>query len=63
MSIEPETQEVIKESSLSIDSKDLKNKTILIAEDDEINYMLLDAIFRVKNVKTIWVQNGAQAVL
>lgn len=61
-SFESKPGEKMIESKISIDSKDLKNKTILIAEDNETNYMLLEEILRGKNVKTIWVQNGAQAL-
>lgn len=39
-----------------------KAKTILIAEDEELNYMLLDQLLSGYNLKLIRVMNGAEAV-
>ncbi|WP_461631730.1 PAS domain S-box protein [Labilibaculum euxinus] len=40
----------------------LKNETILIVEDIEINYHLLDEILTPTSAKVIWVKNGMEAV-
>lgn len=38
------------------------NKTILIAEDEDMNYFLLEEILYRTNVKIIWAENGQKAV-
>jgi PAS domain S-box-containing protein len=38
------------------------NKTILIAEDEEVNYNLLETIIAPTKAKIIWVRNGLEAV-
>ncbi len=39
-----------------------KDKTILIAEDEEVNYNLLETIILPTKAKIIWVRNGLDAV-
>ncbi len=41
---------------------DWKDKTFLIAEDDEINYNLLKIILKQTGAKIIWAQNGLEAL-
>lgn len=41
---------------------DWKNKVLLIAEDEEINYVLLTELLEPTGVKIIWANDGAQAV-
>jgi signal transduction histidine kinase len=50
--------EVIKEDV----SSSLKNKTILIAEDDNINFLLFDKIMKDSNYKIIRAKDGEEAV-
>lgn len=39
-----------------------ENKTILIAEDETLNFRLLDIILRKTKAKIVWVKNGEDAV-
>lgn len=41
---------------------DWKNKTILIAEDDSINFKLMDLMLRKTGVNIIWAKNGKEAL-
>lgn len=41
---------------------DLTGKKILIVEDSEINYMLLEIMLKKLNVEIVWALNGLQAV-
>jgi len=41
--------------------RDWRNKTILIAEDDSINYNLLNIILRQTGARVVWAQNGLEA--
>jgi len=41
---------------------DLTKKTILIVEDDETSFALLEALLKLKGIKSIWVKNGKEAV-
>lgn len=41
---------------------DWSKKTILVAEDEELNYLLLEEILGELKCKIIWVNNGAEAV-
>lgn len=41
---------------------DWTNKTILIAEDQKINFIILKAIFDKTNATVIWAQDGEEAV-
>ncbi len=41
---------------------DFNGKTILVAEDAEYNYLLLEEITELANVKIIWAKNGVEAV-
>jgi signal transduction histidine kinase/CheY-like chemotaxis protein len=43
-------------------SPNLSDKVILIAEDVEINYMLISELLSPTKVKLIWAKNGAEAV-
>ncbi|MDD4746963.1 MAG: response regulator [Salinivirgaceae bacterium] len=48
--------------SAEMDLPNLKGKTILIAEDVEINYMLISELLSPTKVTLIWAKNGAEAV-
>jgi len=50
------------ESSPNGDDEDLSNKTILIAEDDENNYLFIEEVLRKTKMKTIWALNGKEAL-
>ncbi len=54
LSVEKETGE--KEKKL------LSDKTILIVEDDNSNYMLLDKLLTLENANTIWAKNGEESI-
>jgi CheY-like chemotaxis protein len=41
---------------------DWSNKTILVAEDHRLSYILLKAMIERHNAKVIWAQNGEEAV-
>lgn len=41
---------------------DWKNKVLLVAEDEDINYMYINEILTPTGVKTIWAKDGLQAV-
>lgn len=41
---------------------DLTGKTILIAEDVDLNYYFVERILKKTNAKVIWAQNGEDAV-
>jgi CheY-like chemotaxis protein len=42
--------------------KDWAGKTVLIAEDEEINYYLLEETFYGTDVNIIWAKNGREAI-
>ena len=47
---------------MSIPHISLPGITILIAEDEPINYMLLNKILEVTQCRTVWAKNGREAV-
>ncbi|MDY0282006.1 MAG: response regulator [Salinivirgaceae bacterium] len=49
-------------TSAEMDLPNLKGKTILIAEDVEINYMLISELLSPTKVTLIWAKNGAEAI-
>ena len=40
----------------------LNNKTILIVEDENSNYLLLDTLLKLENINTIWARNGEESI-
>ena len=44
------------------EKKFLSDKTILIAEDENSNYMLLDKLLKLENANTIWARNGEESI-
>ncbi len=50
------------EPSIGYEPIYLTGKTILIAEDEETNFILVDEILKNFNAKTIWVKDGKKAV-
>jgi len=40
----------------------LSDKTILIVEDENSNYLLLDKLLTLENVNTIWAKNGEESI-
>lgn len=44
------------------DSYDWKDKVILVAEDEEINYLFLEEVLNRTSAKVIWAKNGQEAV-
>ena len=47
---------------MSVYSGLLKDKTLLVVEDEESNYFLLERILRRTNAKIIWAKNGIDAI-
>ena len=47
---------------MSVYSGLLKDKTLLVVEDEESNYFLLERILRRTNAKVIWAKNGIDAI-
>lgn len=41
---------------------DWKNKTLLVAEDVESNFQLIETLLRKTGIKIIWVKNGQEAI-
>lgn len=41
---------------------DWKDKTILIAEDEDSNYLYLEAVLQKTGAKLIWARNGEEAI-
>lgn len=55
--------DIIEYSTTELEKSNLlENKIILIVEDTETNYHLLDIILKRENAKTIWATDGVQAV-
>lgn len=50
------------DNPLQPDYPDLSGKTILIADDMDVNYILLEAILRKTNARLIWARDGKEAV-
>jgi len=44
------------------EKKLLSDKTILIVEDENSNYMLLDKLLTLENANTIWARNGEESI-
>ncbi|MCK5535218.1 MAG: response regulator [Bacteroidales bacterium] len=42
--------------------KNWEGKTVLIAEDEEVNYYLLEETFYGTNAKILWAKNGKEAI-
>ncbi|MEL6719574.1 MAG: ATP-binding protein, partial [Bacteroidota bacterium] len=49
-------------NKLAINFHHFDKKRILIAEDELLNFKLLEVIFKDLNVEIVWVQNGVEAV-
>jgi len=41
---------------------DFKNKVILIVDDEEVNYLVLNELLIAWGAKTLWAKNGKEAV-
>ena len=59
--IEKHTPQVVTENKL-LTNINWRNKIILIAEDDEVNYHFLEAVFADTQAQLIHVNNGSQAI-
>jgi CheY-like chemotaxis protein len=55
-----ESPEIIEENK--INKLNWKNKVILIAEDDDVNFQFLDAIMQMTNAKVLRAKNGQEAI-
>jgi PAS domain S-box-containing protein len=47
---------------MDIQAKDWKNKVLLIAEDEEINFLFISELLEPTGVNMLWARDGAQAV-
>ena len=45
-----------------MENHDWSNKTILIAEDEKINYLFLKAVFEKSGARILWARNGQEAI-
>lgn len=45
-----------------ISSYNWKGKVILVAEDEEINYLFLDEVLNRTGAKVLWAKNGKEAI-
>lgn len=52
----------ISQTTTSADVPDMEGKTILIAEDAEINFILMRKLLEKTNAEIIWTKNGAECV-
>ena len=50
------------DNPLQPDYPDLSGKTILIADDMDVNYILLETILRKTKARLIWARDGKEAV-
>ncbi len=58
----PETPAIVKPKAALIPEHNWSGKVILVAEDEDSNYFLLDRILKRTGVKMIWARNGVEAV-
>jgi signal transduction histidine kinase/ActR/RegA family two-component response regulator len=54
--------QVVKTEDELVDKLDWQNKHILVAEDDIVNFMLLNEILKKTNAKIYWAKNGLEAI-
>ncbi len=54
--------ETMKQKYLSSGLPDFSGLTILVAEDIEANYLLIEAILKKTHAKIIWARDGREAV-
>ncbi len=47
---------------LAVKKIDFKNKVILVVEDEEVNFLILNELLTAWGVSTIWARNGKEAV-
>ncbi|MGX7668294.1 ATP-binding protein [Flavobacterium pedocola] len=59
---ESQNKEVKIKETVELDDSD-GNETILVAEDDNINFLLLEKIMKLKHYKIIRAKNGEEAIL
>ncbi len=60
--VEPGSRDDREEEETILVKEDWGQKTILVAEDDPDNYLLLEEIFEPFKVKLLWAKNGIDAV-
>ncbi len=58
----PTNEIIIKEKNYSLSINSLYNKKILIAEDDETNFFLLNEYLENTGAELIWVKDGKEVV-
>ena len=54
--------QVEKKTGKKKETKLLSDKTILIVEDENSNYMLLETLLKLENANTIWARNGEESI-
>ncbi len=51
-----------KNNRIKFDDYNWKNKTILIAEDEQTNFQYLNEVLKITNATVLWAKNGQEAV-
>jgi PAS domain S-box-containing protein len=51
-----------KDKKFELSDFDWRNKTILIAEDDDFNFIVLDELLKMSNINVIHAKNGKEAI-
>ncbi|MEW5844782.1 MAG: response regulator [Bacteroidota bacterium] len=57
---QPFTDEISEEQAIK--KVDFKNNVVLIVEDEEVNYLILNELLTAWGISTIWARNGKEAV-
>ncbi|MBI9035349.1 MAG: response regulator [Bacteroidales bacterium] len=57
-----ETQAAIEPIEPKYKKIDLKGKTILVAEDNDLNFMVIEKMLGIHGAKLLWAKNGLEAV-
>ncbi|HBX52835.1 MAG TPA: hypothetical protein DEH02_17355 [Bacteroidales bacterium] len=59
----PETENKAQESKIITEkSKDIKGKTIIVAEDEEINFLYIKKLLTCQDMNVLWAKNGKEAI-
>ena len=58
----PEEELAVEKEPGEKEKKLLSDKTILIVEDENSNYLLLEKLLKLENANTIWARNGEESI-
>jgi CheY-like chemotaxis protein len=59
---EPEESDVLESNNTERSFPNWKNKVVLVAEDEEINYLFINELLSQTGMTVIWARDGVQAV-